>query len=137
MKQRSAPVYILNRCPIKSIWNKTPQEVWTGRKPSVSPLRVFRNIAHAHVLDQKRTKLDDKSANFIFINYNACTKDYKLYDPNNKKIHISRYVEFVEEGAWNWSRNKEEYTLYPVLENHEPEQLQEPPSPTPASPSSS
>jgi len=33
--------------------------------------------------------------------------------------------------------NKEEYTFYLMLESHEPEQIQEPPSPTSTSPSSS
>jgi len=37
------------------------------------------------------------------------------------KRYTNRDVEFDEEGAWNWSTNKEEYTFYPVLENHEPE----------------
>jgi len=67
-------VYILNQCPTRSIRNKTPQEVWTGKKPSVSHLRVFGSIAHAHVQDQKRTKLDDKSAKFIFIGYDTAKK---------------------------------------------------------------
>ncbi|KAL0430699.1 UNVERIFIED_CONTAM: hypothetical protein Sradi_0695900 [Sesamum radiatum] len=28
-------VYILNRCPTKSVRNKTPYEAWTGPKPSL------------------------------------------------------------------------------------------------------
>jgi transposase InsO family protein len=28
-------VYLSNRCLIKNLWNKTPQEAWSGRKPSV------------------------------------------------------------------------------------------------------
>jgi len=34
-------IYINNRCPIKTLESKTPQEAWTGRKPNVSHLRVF------------------------------------------------------------------------------------------------
>ncbi|XP_074353008.1 uncharacterized protein LOC141692171 [Apium graveolens] len=53
-------VYLLNRCPTKSVRNKTPNEAWSGSKPSVGHLRIFGCIAYAHVPDQKRKKLDDK-----------------------------------------------------------------------------
>lgn len=42
--------------------------------------------------DQKRIKLDDKSAKFISIGYDVRTKGYKLYDPVNKKVYISKYI---------------------------------------------
>ncbi|KAL8087732.1 hypothetical protein AgCh_037766 [Apium graveolens] len=53
-------VYLLNRCPTKSVRNKTPNEAWSGSKPSVGHLRIFGCIAYAHIPDQKRKKLDDK-----------------------------------------------------------------------------
>ena len=81
--------------------------------------------------DQRRTKLDDKSAKFIFIGYDARTKGYKLC---NKKIHIEMLN--LMKRCMKLEHNKEEYTIYLVLESHEPEQVQEPPSPTSASPTS-
>jgi len=53
-------VYILNRCPTKSVQDKTPKEAWSRRRPSIRHLRVFGCIAYAHVPDQIRKKLDDK-----------------------------------------------------------------------------
>ena len=41
--------------------DKTPQEVWTGKKPSLSHLMVFGCDAYVHVPKEKRTKLDSKS----------------------------------------------------------------------------
>jgi hypothetical protein len=41
-------VYIKNRCPIKALESKTPQETWTGRKLDVSHLRIF--VTHSQVL---------------------------------------------------------------------------------------
>ncbi|KAE8656127.1 hypothetical protein F3Y22_tig00117010pilonHSYRG00118 [Hibiscus syriacus] len=41
---------------------------------------------------ERRTKLDDKSESFIFIGYDANSKGYKLYNPDNKKFVISRDV---------------------------------------------
>ncbi|KAH9743184.1 Integrase catalytic domain-containing protein [Citrus sinensis] len=38
----------------------TPEEAWSGIKPSIEYFRVFGCISHVHVPDSKRTKLDDK-----------------------------------------------------------------------------
>ena len=44
----------------------------------------------------KRTKLDAKSIRCIFIGYQEEVKGYKLWDPTNKKVIISRNVTFDE-----------------------------------------
>ncbi|KAM2045153.1 hypothetical protein ACFX1T_009386 [Malus domestica] len=95
-------VYLSNRSPTRSVWGKTPQEAWSGRKPGISHLRVFGSIAHVHVPDERRAKLDDKSEKFIFIGYDSNSKGYKLYNPNNGKTVISRDVTFDEEEEWDF-----------------------------------
>ena len=60
-------VYLLNRCPTKSVQNMTPQEAWSGFKPSVLHLRVFGSIVFSHVPKDLRTKLDEKGEKFVFI----------------------------------------------------------------------
>ena len=40
-------IYIQNRCPHARLNGKTPQEVWSGQKPSVSHLKVFGSVAYA------------------------------------------------------------------------------------------
>ncbi|KAL3525618.1 hypothetical protein ACH5RR_013990 [Cinchona calisaya] len=42
-------LYLLNRCPTRSLPEKIPEEVWSGRKPFIGHLRVFRCIAYSHV----------------------------------------------------------------------------------------
>ena len=54
-------VYILNRCPTKSVKDKTPIEAWNGKKPSAKHLRVFGSICYIHIPDVKRHKLEDKT----------------------------------------------------------------------------
>jgi len=56
------------------VQNITPYEAWCGRKPNISHLRVFGCIAYAHVPNEKRRKLDDKSVKCIFIGYCEKTK---------------------------------------------------------------
>eukprot|EP00253_Pinus_taeda_P028970 PITA_28970 len=59
--------YLVNRSPSSALEDKTPQEVWTSKKPSISHLGVFRCDAYVHVPKEKRTKLDSKSEKYIFI----------------------------------------------------------------------
>lgn len=44
-----------------------PEEILSGLKPRVDYFRVFRSIAHVHIPEQKRTKLDDRSCKCILI----------------------------------------------------------------------
>ena len=93
--------YILNRSPTRKLENITPEEAWTGVKPSVSHLRVFGSICYRHVPDQLRTKLDDKGEMMILIGYHS-TGGYKLLNPMNK-IMISRDVVVDESKDWEWN----------------------------------
>nr|KYP66220.1 Retrovirus-related Pol polyprotein from transposon TNT 1-94 [Cajanus cajan] len=129
-------VYLTNRSPTRSVSGKTPQEAWSGRKPGISHLRVFGSIAHVHVPDEKRSKLDDKSEKYIFIGYDANSKGYKLYNPDSRKTIISRNVVFDEEGEWDWSTNCEDHTFFPCVEEDDVEQQQQPQE-TPTTPPTS
>eukprot|EP00253_Pinus_taeda_P032826 PITA_32826 len=51
-------IYIQNRCPHKSLDNKTLEEVFTGKKPSVDHLRIFGCPVYIHIPKEKRKKLD-------------------------------------------------------------------------------
>ncbi|RDX65031.1 hypothetical protein CR513_56342, partial [Mucuna pruriens] len=76
---------------------QTPQEAWSEVKPKVDHLRIFGNIAYAHVPNQGRSKLDDRNVKHVFIGYVVNSKGYKWYNPNDGKIIVSRDVEFDEE----------------------------------------
>ena len=88
--------YLINRSPSSALEDKTPQEVWTSKKPSLSHLRVFGCDAYVHVLKEKRTKLDSKSEKCIFIRYKDGLKGYKLWNPVTRKVVYSRDVVFRE-----------------------------------------
>ena len=94
-------VYIMNRCPTKSVNNKFPQEAWTCMNHSVSNLKVFGCVAYAHLLDELRRKLDKKGHKCISGGYLEDTKAYKLYDPVARKVIISGDVQFVENESWD------------------------------------
>jgi len=98
-------VHVLNRSPTFAVKNKTPEEAWSGIKPSVHHFRVFSCIAHAHVPDCKRSKLDDKSVKCVLLGINKESKAYHLYDPISWKIIVSRDVVFDENNSWDWSES--------------------------------
>ena len=44
--------------------------------------------------------MDDKGVKCIFIGYNPESKAYKLYNPLNNKMILSRDVKFLENHLW-------------------------------------
>ena len=128
-------VYILNRCPTKSVKDKTPIEAWNGKKPSAKHLRVFGSICYIHIPDVKRHKLEDKTIRGIFLGYSNISKGYRVYNLQTKKLVISRDVEVDEYASWNWDEEKvEKNVLIPAQlpqEEAEEEDPGEPPSPPP------
>ena len=90
-------------CPCAKLDDQTPQEAWSGQKPTISHLKVFGSVAYAHVPDQRRTKLEDKSKRYIFIGYDKKTKGYKLLDPISRMVIVIRDVRVNEASEWDWN----------------------------------
>ena len=99
-------MYILNRIPTKSVNDRVPQQAWSGKCSSISHLKNFGCVAYAHVPEELRIKLDDRSQKCIFVGYSEESKAYRLYNPITKKYVISRDVVFKEEEAWDGSIDK-------------------------------
>jgi transposase InsO family protein len=59
--------------------DKSPHELFFGKQPSVSYLRVFGCRAHVHVPDQQRRKLEVKSIPCIFTSYDPNCKAWRFY----------------------------------------------------------
>jgi pectate lyase len=69
-------------------------------------LRIFGCVAYAHVPEDMRKKLDERSEKCVFVGYNEDSKEYRLYNQITKKYVINRDVEFKEEEAWDGSIDK-------------------------------
>lgn len=87
----------MNRSPTLVVKNMTLEEAWSRWKLVVDHFRIFGCVAYAHIPDQKRKKLDDKGEKCIFLGVSDQSKAYKLYNPNTRKILISRDVVFYED----------------------------------------
>jgi len=100
-------VYILNRCPTKSVINMTPYEAIWNKKPDISHLRVFGSMVYAHKTQEKKDKLDETSIKCVLIGYSEQSKAYRLMEPVSQKLIISRDVIINEMRKWNWDQNVE------------------------------
>jgi len=78
--------YPVNRSPSSPLEDKTPQDIWTCKKPSLSHMKVFGCDAYVHVPKEERTKMDSKSKKCIFIRYKDGIKGYKLWNPITRKV---------------------------------------------------
>jgi hypothetical protein len=102
-------VYILNRCPTKSVTGMTPFEAWYGKKPAVHHLKTFGCIVYVKNTTPYLNKLDDRGKKMIFVGYERGTKAYRAYDPVVRRVHITRDVVFDEDAQWDWAGSPKEH----------------------------
>ena len=67
-------VYVQNHTPHRVLENKTPKEVFSGKKLEVNHLRIFSCPVYIHILKEKRTKLDLLGKKGIFVGYSESLK---------------------------------------------------------------
>ncbi|GJR21742.1 retrotransposon protein, putative, ty1-copia subclass [Tanacetum coccineum] len=84
---------ILNMVPTKKV-DKTPYELWYGKVPNLSYLKVWG--CEALVKRDTPDKLEQRSVKCIFIGYPKETMGYYFYFPPENKIVVARYAEFFE-----------------------------------------
>jgi len=85
--------YIINRCMIRPILNKTPYELFKGRKPNIMHLRIFGCKCYVHN-DGKDAlgKFDPRSDEVIFLSYSSHSKAYKVFNKRTLCIEESVHV---------------------------------------------
>lgn len=129
--------YVENRIPPPSSV-LTPEELWTGKKPDVKHMRVFGCIAYVHMPKEKRKKLDETARRGIFVGYSESKRQYRIFDPKNRKITFESSVKFDEnkqgsELYGSMIAKQDKYALMPDGELEE-EELGEETRTTPSTP---
>lgn len=100
-------VYLHNRTVLPVLNDKTPYEIWSGRKPDIGHLRIFGSRVMVHVAKEKRLKWDKKSEKKILVGYPEDIKGYRVYCPITKKVSTSRDVIIMEEVSIPVTENRE------------------------------
>ena len=75
----------------------TPYQMFTGKKPDVSFLRVWGCAAYAYEHKIKRRKLDAVSCKGVFVGYDRDSKAYRILSLDGNSIVSSRDVYFRED----------------------------------------
>ena len=70
-------VYVQNHTPHRVLENKNPKEVFSGKKPEVSHLRIFSCSVGFRIPKEKRTKLDPSGKKGIFVGDSESLKTFE------------------------------------------------------------
>uniref|UniRef100_H3H9T3 Integrase catalytic domain-containing protein n=1 Tax=Phytophthora ramorum TaxID=164328 RepID=H3H9T3_PHYRM len=90
--------FLRNRCPTRAIsHDKSPHQVWTGKKPLLANLKVFGCHAYVHVPKAKRTKFDARSVRCRFLGYSEHEKAYRFEELESSRVLVSRDAQFMED----------------------------------------
>lgn len=89
-------VYVLNRTAPTRIADKTPFELWHGKKPNIDNFKVFGSEVYVHIPKQKRQKWDPKAVKGMFLGYAENSKGYRIWNPTARKVEIVRDIVFNE-----------------------------------------
>ena len=63
----STTVYLMNRCTTDGVHELTPYEIFVGRKPILSHLKVFGSITNVRIPNEDREKPDAKLEECILV----------------------------------------------------------------------
>ena len=97
-----AASYLRNRGPVSN-QKLTPQELWTGRKPSVAHFRSFGCKVYVPVVKGMRGgKLGEVRKEGVLIGYADNSPAYRVWDPVKGKVLNSGGCEFDEEVGPGW-----------------------------------
>ncbi|CEM37699.1 unnamed protein product, partial [Vitrella brassicaformis CCMP3155] len=96
--------YLRNRMPTESLSeDKTPYEMWHGRRPYLGHVRVWGCLGCVHVRKPFRAhKFAARAVPMLLIGYDGRTKDaYRMWNPKTRRVIISRDVRFLEKRTWH------------------------------------
>lgn len=73
-----------------------PKQVYTGKPPQLGHLKVFGCLTYIYIFREKSGKLRLRAERRIFVGYNDVSKVYRIYNPQIRKIVVTKDVIFNE-----------------------------------------
>ncbi|KAK8593425.1 hypothetical protein V6N12_045507 [Hibiscus sabdariffa] len=110
--------FTLNCVPSKSV-QKTPHEMWTGKHPSMSFMKIWG--CKAYVKHQMSTKLEPKSHKCTFVGYPKETKGYYFYNHKENKVFVARMRVFLEKDFLSSKEDRRNIELEEVQQQQDTE----------------
>ncbi|KAK2578748.1 hypothetical protein KPH14_012274 [Odynerus spinipes] len=100
--------YIGNRCPTKSLTNRTPYEAWTHQMPDVSHMKEFGCKVFFLNREVNKDKFQSRCKEGIFIGYSEHSKGYRVWLPQERKVEVVRDVRFLENKGTRFEEHEKE-----------------------------
>ena len=85
--------FLLNKVPTKSV-DKTPYEIWHGKKPNLSYTRIWG--CRTYVKHASSDKLGARSDKCKFVGYPKEIIGYYFYNSTKQKVFVSKHATFLE-----------------------------------------
>lgn len=80
----TAAAYVNNRFPKSASKERSPHELWYGKKPNLSHLRTWGCIAYVHP-PYETDKLEPRSNKALMVGYGKSNSLYKICDPTTNE----------------------------------------------------
>src|SRR4051812_47526027 len=105
--------FTLNRAPSKSV-ETTPYELWFGKKPKLSFLKVWGCDAYVKKLQPE--KLEPKAEKCVFIGYRKEIVGYSIYLKSEGKVFVAKNGTFLEKEFLSKELSARKIELEEILE---------------------
>jgi len=89
--------HIINRVYLRPKTNKTPYEIWRGKKPTVKYFRTFGSKCYILRDRENLGKFDFKSDEGIFLGYSTNSRAYKVFNKRTESVMESINVVIDDE----------------------------------------
>jgi len=90
----STACYVINRVYVRLGSDKTPYEIWKGKKPNLSYFRVFGCVCYIMNDKDQLGKFDSRSEEGFFLGYATNSLAYRVWNKQRGKIEESMNVVF-------------------------------------------
>lgn len=89
--------FLINRMSCKTLQMKSPYQVLFGQNPTLQHLKVFGSVVYPLLRPYNDKKLQQRSAQCVFLGYVMGYKGVVCYNMHTKKLILSKHVIHDEE----------------------------------------
>lgn len=93
------------------------------KRPSIEHLRIFGSLVYTHIPKQFTKKMDARAKVKIFVGYQDESSNYRVYDPDTKKVNVSRNVTFHEVAGQSKRREEKQQETEVLLPKDVPKDI--------------
>jgi hypothetical protein len=103
--------HIINRVYLRPETNKTPYEIWRGKKPTIKYFRIFGSKCYILRDRENLGKFDPKSDEGIFLGYSTNRRAYRVFNKRTETVMESINVIIDDEEVEAPSKGEENQAI--------------------------